>query len=364
MNSLTFIVGCPRSGTYLLSSMLNLSGQIAIPTETHFIPLFARYAPLFGDLRNADSRRRLLRDIYTFLEIWLARAEAERDLDHVLKYSLLATRGSIDSICMRSRSYADIVCALFEDYASLHSALLFGDKSAFFHHNPLEQIDAALEGRAKFLHIVRDGRDVCLSWMRLSVGPKTIAGAAEAWRNHIIGNYHWGEQHPDRYCEVRYEDLLGEPEQVLRRVCKFIGIDFNPAMLLFHHGEMAQAIANSSTHSMLAKPLDPHNRNKWEGELSSDAVALFEYIARNELGAMGYRCVTTRAPAWDKATIAIISGIRELVSYKNLRLILKGLLPLAIILTGRMGIRLERIVNSKIWVSLECMPVAKRIRRS
>ena len=72
-----FVVGWPRSGTYLLSNILNHCRQIAIPTELHFIPLFNRFVPLFGNLNDLRNRARLFRAIYVFLEIWATRAEED-----------------------------------------------------------------------------------------------------------------------------------------------------------------------------------------------------------------------------------------------------------------------------------------------
>ncbi|MDO8837193.1 MAG: sulfotransferase, partial [Vicinamibacterales bacterium] len=132
MKPIHFIVGCPRSGTYLLSSILDRSGQVAVPTETHFVPLFAQYARLFGDLEKPDARTRLLAAIYAFLEIWLRRADEERGLENIIPHSLLATRGGFNEIVRDSRSYADIVHALFEHYAIGKGASQYGDKSAFF----------------------------------------------------------------------------------------------------------------------------------------------------------------------------------------------------------------------------------------
>lgn len=363
MKPLHFIIGCPRSGTYLLSNILDQSGQIAIPTETHFIPLFDRYAFLAGGIQSSSARTRLLKAIYAFLEIWLTRAEIERNFDEMIQHSLLATHGDFEQIIRENHSYAEMVLAIYERYATAKGAEHYGDKSAFFQHIPLERIDHAVNHQAKFIHIVRDGRDVCLSWMKLSMGPENLAIAARAWRDHIAGKRQWGALHPDRYCETRYEDLLENPERETRRICEFIGIEFKPEMLQFHQGEMAQAIANSSTHAMLGKPIDSSNSEKWRSLMTPEDLAFFEWLAGEELAKAGYpinAASPTRTQRFRFICRDTLSRIKSRFSYRALRLALKNMLPAILLVTGYLGIRIESAVNSKTWVSLENSPLPKK----
>jgi len=351
-----FVVGCPRSGTYLLSNILDGSGQIAIPTESHFIPLFNRFVPMFGNLNDSRGRIRLLRAIYDFLEIWARRAEEERDYEDMVQYSLLATREYSESIIENSRTYPEIVHTMYRNYAALKGVSRYGDKSAFFQHIPLDKIDRAVAGSAKFIHIVRDGRDVCISWMKLSMGPENIAVAARAWREHVMGKREWGKAHPDRYCEVRYEDLIVNPETEIRRICEFVGIEFAPEMLLSYQGRMAQAIANSTTHAMLGRSIDSNNREKWRTQMRNNDISLFEWVAGDVLTASGYH-VSVTIPSRIKNVGLLVrdrfSRLRAVFSYRNLRLLLKGVLPAVLLVTEYGGINIKKVVNSKVWLHFE-----------
>lgn len=359
-NSMIFVVGCPRSGTYLLSNILDRSGQIAIPTESHFIPLFNRFVAILGNLNDLGNRTRLLRAIYAFLEIWTTRAEEERDYKQMIQYSLLSTREFSEAITEPIRTYPDMVHAMFRSYAASKGVSRYGDKSAFFQHIPLEHIDRAVAGRAKFIHIVRDGRDVCLSWMKLKVGPETIAIAAQAWRRHVTGKREWGKANPDRYCEVRYEDLIVNLEAEIRRICEFVGIEFRPEMLLFHQGEMAQAIANSTTHVLLGRPVDSGNREKWRTQMCSDDIALFEWITGDALTASGYPATAAKPSRIGNFQITgrvILSRFKTAFSYRTLRLLLKGMLPAVLLVAESCGIKIKRLVNSKMWLFFERVPL-------
>ena len=345
---LYFIVGCPRSGTYLLSSILNAGGRIAIPTETHFVPLFLPYLWMVGDLRNLKARRRMLRAIFMFLRIWLARAEEERDFAAVSRHSLLAIENESSRIAEEATNYASLVGGLFNAYARRQGVMDAGDKSAFFDHMPLAQLDAAMGGCARFIHLIRDGRDVCVSWRKIKVGPRSVGEASRTWAHHIAGKQSWGRLHPDRYLEVRYELLLKSPRQTLKEVCTFIGFEYSDTLLEFHTAPYARDIGNSSTHARLSQPLDPINQGKWRQELTPAEVQEFEAIAGQALVASGYAPSVSPPPAGarPKHTTSPWSAHR-------IRLALKGLLPVCALGAAWLHLPLDRLCNSRVWLKTE-----------
>lgn len=352
-----FIVGCPRSGTYLVSAILNQSGVIAIPSETHFVPLFQRWLHLAGDLDRPGNRRRLAKAIFSFLRIWLARAEDERDFAAVTRHSLLAIENEADHVANSARNYAELVLGLFAAYARSQGAEIAGDKSAFFEHMPLERMDAAIGGQARFIHIIRDGRDVGLSWLKIKVGPRSLDEAAKAWARHVTGKRAWGTLHPNRYHELRYEDLLAEPEKALRAVCGFADIPYSDALLGFHAAPYARDIANSTTHGRLSQPLDPGNHGKWRTGMTAEEVVAFEAITGSVLADCGYPrvapgLVPARSPT--RAT--------EVLSIHRLRLALKNLLPACTLIAVRLHLPLDRLCNSRIWLRVESWLVGNNQR--
>jgi hypothetical protein len=343
-----FIVGCPRSGTYLLSSILNASGRVAIPVETHFVPLFRPYWRIAGDPATPAARRRLLRAIFMFLRIWIVRAEVERDYEAVSRHTLLAVEGSSERIAKEASGFEEAVLMLFRAYAELKGADIPADKSAFFAHVPLEEIDAAVAGAARYLHVIRDGRDVCLSWMKTRFGPASTREAALVWARHISGKRGWGRRNPARYREVRYEDLLNAPAESLRGVCEFVGLPYSDALLDFHSSTFARDLANSTTHTRLAQPLDASNQGKWRLEMPQGEIGAFERIASRELEACGYPLASPglqgRPPG---------NGGRLLLARQRVRVGLKGLLPAFALISARLGIPLDRVCNSRVWLRVE-----------
>ena len=195
------------------------------------------------------------------------------------------------------------------------------------------------------------------------MGPKTVVGAARAWREHVIEKRHWGKRNSERYCEVRYEDLLDNPEREIGRICRFLGVNFRPEMLDFGEQDMARAIANSNTHRLLGQTLNSFNQRKWLHSMPQAAIAKFEYIAGDQLEAFRYSRSATSASGLRKlvfAGIDVIERLQECFSYKELRLWLKAILPLVILVCGVLSLRPEKLLNSRFWLSAERIPIRKR----
>jgi hypothetical protein len=203
-----FVVGCSRSGTSLLRDLLRSHSNIAIPDESHFIPGFYRG---FGDPRTDREAR------------WLA-ARIMR-LGWVRRWDLRLDPSSL----AHCRSYRDLICALYGEVARREGKPRWGDKTPQY----VAEIPSLLElfPAAKIIHIYRDGRNVALSWIPMDFGPANLYTAATAWKTSVVSGRRAGSGHSDSYLEVRYETLLDDPEETMRRVCAFVGEEFTDAVM-------------------------------------------------------------------------------------------------------------------------------------
>ena len=114
-----------------------------------------------------------------------------RDLQEVRDLSLLVTRDNAEEIVAETRSYSEIVRKIFRLYAKKQKMSRVGDKSAFFNHQSLSVLKRILP-ESKFLHVIRDGRDVWLSWSEIWTAPSSMVHAAVVWKEHIQENRKWG----------------------------------------------------------------------------------------------------------------------------------------------------------------------------
>ena len=276
-----FIVGRGRSGTTLLRAMLDSHPLVAIPGESNFVVNFAA------------SRRRYERE---------DRFQMERFLHDLLGHFGFARMGvSADSVTdsFRSSPPSDLPTAIrrvFEISARDRGKSRYGDKTPNYVMHM--RLLTGLFPEARFVHIIRDGRDVALSYLEGGWGPKGVAGNALYWRRFVSHGREEGRRlGSERYCEVRYEDLLSDPEGQVRRVCGFIDLEFDPVMLRYFERPDILGLMpwGRQSHARLTLPPTKGLRD-WRREMSAGDVALFETLAGDLLDDLGYERTTTAAP--------------------------------------------------------------------
>jgi hypothetical protein len=277
-----FIVGLSRSGTTLLRLMLDSHPDVAIPPETHFIPDVAKACQSAPDPRAA------------FVP---ALTSAWRWPDFHLESDLLAAR-------IAELEPFDVGGGLrifYGLYADRHGKRRWGDKTNYLSNLTLVQ---ALLPEAHFVHIVRDGRDVAVSIKDLWWGPSSAGEAATYWDSGIRRAR---DQVPHllHYVEVRYEDLVLDTEQQLRKICEFIQLPWHPSMLDYHRnaenrlGELA-SVTDPKTqrvitgeerrgiHAYVKRPPDASRLARWKSEMTASERARFEAIAGPLLRELSY----------------------------------------------------------------------------
>ncbi len=187
-------------------------------------------------------------------------------------------------------SFACAVRRVFGLYARQEGKRRYGDKTA----NYVLDIPLLVElfPEARFVHAIRDGRDVALSWLGTGwdFGPQTVEEAALYWRYYVQRGRRAGAQlGSHRYCELQYEDLIADPASVLREVCCFLDLEYHPAMLDYfsHAGSMLQAMPRPQQHRNLKLPVTAGLRD-WRRQMADDDVAMFEHLAGEVLDELGY----------------------------------------------------------------------------
>jgi LPS sulfotransferase NodH len=262
------VLGVSRSGTTLLKEMLDAHSELAIPTESYFIPqLYDRH----GDRPEAEA---FLADLGRLARV----AEWGVSPDGV--------RGRLPE----RPSFAEAVRAVYLEYAEAHGKSRFGDKTPAYMQQ-LDLLERVFPG-AQYVHLIRDGRDAALSFVAMRrrprfnwARPRGIAGFGWQWQLEVEGARRFGRSvRPGRYLELRYEELVVEPEAVLRRVCEFLGLAFEPAMLEYHRRVEPDRLED---HPRLAQPPTPGVR-RWREEMSAGDTELFEAVAGDLLAELGY----------------------------------------------------------------------------
>jgi hypothetical protein len=291
-----FIVGVGRSGTTLLRLMLDAHPEMAIPPETHFLP------PLIDSFaRLRVTPERLLEVIATAPQSGWLESGVDRD-------ALLARLREIKPL-----NAPDSIRAFYRLYAEGAGKARWGDKTPHY-VTALAKLGRAVP-EARFVHMIRDGRDVALSTNRRLVElrggrPVPAERMAKRWRHRILSARRVAAV-ADRYLEIRYEDVVLDTEPALRRVCEFIDLAFDPVMLAYHERAVERlqemnrvrqrgprrtlsGAERMKAHEMTAKPPQPERVAVWKTEMDAGYRREFEEFAGDLLTELGYE---TPSPA-------------------------------------------------------------------
>lgn len=155
--------------------------------------------------------------------------------------------------------------------------------------------------RARFIHMLRDGRDVACSLRTFNAYGwngffkssakdgvhRTIADGAALWRWYASnGLAHRG--HP-RCLEVRYEDLMANPRAELERICAFVGEEFDPAMLSSEPAPDSDVLRKRfNANPAAGQGINPASVGRWRRDMSPAEQLEFCHAAGALLIASGY----------------------------------------------------------------------------
>lgn len=289
MTAFPFVVARGRSGTTLVRAILDAHPALAIPGESHFPIWFAVRARRYGT-RDRFDRDRFVADLEGH---WAFR---RWDLPS------LAVREAYEA--SRPDTLPDALRLAYATYARHHGKERYGDKTPSF----VIHIDrlARLFPEASFVHVIRDGRDVALSYLDTDFGSRNVVEAAIAWDRYVRrGRASGARLGPGRYHEVRYEHLVDDPERVVRRLCGFLGLTFEPTMLRYFErvDALHRSLSHREHHRNLYLPPTSGLRD-WRRQMDPRAVEVFEAIAGPLLDELGYERGTARPSFAARGTAA------------------------------------------------------------
>ena len=273
---LFFIVGRGRSGTTLLARMLTQHPQLVVAPEGFFaLSLRRRYLHARWDDACIDA---FCRDVVreNRMRTW------RLDLD-ALAGRLRAHREGLD--------YAGACRLVYYAYAAdvvgRPQVRGIGDKNP--HYALFVPALIELFPGARFVHIVRDPRDNVCSYRNVPFDLGNVAALAYRWRRYNEEIMAMRRSHPDRFLQVRYEDLVAEGERELERVSDFVGVRFDAAMLRFHEASDDGFYGRKSRwFSELRKPLDDGRVARWREQLGPRELQAIAAICGAQAHELGY----------------------------------------------------------------------------
>jgi sulfotransferase family protein len=305
-NPYVFVVGCPRSGTTLLQRMLDSHPQLAVANEPEFIA---------AAINGMRPRRDLLVTAEIVERIRKVRTRGGRGFQR-----LGLPAGALESAAAATRTYPELVAALYSRFAQLRAKEYAGEKTpAYVQHLSLLH---TLFPQAKFVHVIRDGRDVTLALLDWAHDPRTgrlrgparfplwhtspVAASALWWSWLVESGRRAAEELGSSYSEVRYEPLVADPETTLRELVDFLELPFDEQMLAYHLRREARPDDPRPGESAWL-PVTARIRD-WRTQMPAHNVELVEALVGPLLTDLGYerafrkpsRPVRTEAKGYSK----------------------------------------------------------------
>jgi hypothetical protein len=268
-----FVVGMNGSGTTMLLDCLGRHPALyAFPKETRLIPYLISRVSSYGDLQ-VDAN---------FQRLW----------DEVRALAVFCETNGNTPVPVPEdwreypRSLAAILDAIFSYFAAQQGKRRWCEKTPQHVQHLLalsQQFPAA-----KFIHVIRDGRDCAVSFHRRWLRRPELT--IFRWKKVVsIGREQGRQLGSERYLETRYEDLTAQPESSLRAICAFLELPFDAATL-----ESAQPYLQSGAAGG-GRGLKA-NSGKWQGYFSGRLQQRLERIAGRTLASCGY---ATQCPDCD-----------------------------------------------------------------
>lgn len=267
-----FVVGCPRSGTTMLSLMIHAHPRMAMPPESRFLLRSWRNRKKFGDLSSPEQRMALAKAC-------VRTGSKVRDLG-------LDPQEVLEAILAAPPAYGSAYGTIFKMFADKHGKARWGDKRPAYY----QEVDLLLRlfPDAQIVHIVRDGRANVASLKKMPWWPYDSIGSMAAWSQAEYCSRRNAKRLPaDVFHVVRYESLVANPEPVLRDLCRFLEEDFHPSML--EPSEVRDIVPEKKVwHGNLKQSVNTDRVESWRKGLEPWELGLMETVLRRKLKRWDY----------------------------------------------------------------------------
>lgn len=272
-----FLICTERSGSNLLVKIIDSHPEFCGPSPSHLIRTFANNRLRYGDINQDDNWFALCDDIADLLHNQLGKWRTQWSTDRLQKEVKMRTLSAIFSHIYETEAQAN------------------GKRRIFIKENQIYRFVSFILAsflEAKFIYLVRDPRDMALSWKLSNNHPGMVHRAAHIWKDdqaRCLEIYGYLKD-TNQILLIRYEDLLSNTQETLQSICNFLTIIYDPLMLEFYQDDLT--LENSQRlgdWSNLQKPVLKDNFNKYCHGLQRLEIAYIEALCGIEMEFFGYQ---------------------------------------------------------------------------
>ncbi|HXK39513.1 MAG TPA: sulfotransferase, partial [Candidatus Paceibacterota bacterium] len=297
--------------------------------ETKFfdaMPMIRRTYPDLWDERQFESFVRMLARIVLERKYNVARAVAGGQISHMPERQpeTEIPADVIQRVMQRTegRSYGEVIRLMFEELTVAAGKKRWMEESPnhIFH---IEEI-VGFVPEARFVEIVRDPRDVLASkkTRRASVWTDRYSAAKQrmkhlekaydplwdalSWKSAVKAGELARERYGDQMHLIRYEDLVTDPSEVIKRTCDFLDMTFSPQMLEVEW-------ANPAEWSRTGRAgVGSESVGRWEAKLGPAELALCQWLTKSQMSHLRYAPATTKRRSLLKLPVLLGSSVFEI----------------------------------------------------
>jgi hypothetical protein len=279
-----FILSSERSGSNLLRRILGTHSSVSAPPPINLFNTLTESLLYSGPLNQPENIRSIIEDAIKRSKVKDSHLSWNLPIDINDIYPELET-GEI----------AEIVYRFYKYYSNREMKKLCVIKE----HNLYKYMDNIVKynTNAKFLYLVRDGRDVICSNKKIKSRKRHVYAMAHQWKYeqiNCIKEYNECSA-KGNIALLRYEKLLENPYKEIKRICDFLGIGFEKEMLGFYrHNKSKTEASQTEFWENLDQPLMQNNKGKFLNELTKQQLHIVETIAGEVLELLGYPLVSRK----------------------------------------------------------------------
>lgn len=256
-NSPFFIIGSGRSGNTLLRAVLCNHSKISIPPESYVLPNMVRKFKSYNYLPWKELIKIIVGELESHNQFFTWEIDVSPVYQKLLK------------IDKKNRTLQTIVNKIYTYYSEekFPGFEIWGDKTPLNTFN-LGWLDQ-LYPNAKYVHIIRDGRDVVSSYLKMGRYAK-VEDACRRWNRSIDLAKRFGTgKNKNQYHEIRYEKFVTSSKKEIIKICNFLNLEYENGMT--NHREKLDVLGDANKlkhHNNLSRPINDNSIGKWKKNLN------------------------------------------------------------------------------------------------
>ena len=273
----TFLLCSERSGSNFITKLMNNHSSICGPSTKHIINPLVRNYFRYQPLTNKQNWNNLLQNVFSLFQVSFSIWNSGFTLEELLAN-------------IKKGSIRDVINYFFtKETFKNNKTHCFVKEIKAYEFYPFIKKEFP---KANYLHLVRDPRDMALSWKKSKIHQGGIVAAAKQWKEDQQQYLKITELEKANFKSVtlKYENLVSDTENQLKKFLKNVNLDFQEEMIHLEKDKLTQKNAGQQkAWENLSKPVMKDNFNKFEKELTTQEIRFIEAICYFEMCHLDYK---------------------------------------------------------------------------